>query len=110
MTSSIEPPRRSSRIHRMAQAASARSEEHEDEVDAAEATPLPIPVGPARTVPPRGPVASAAAIHAQLLGERRGLRAGATIHDQAKVTYNRTEWSGSYDRRTPKGQSTKTEI
>ncbi|HZZ30943.1 MAG TPA: hypothetical protein VFE10_03030 [Phenylobacterium sp.] len=72
---------------------------------------LPVPVGPARTIP-RGEAryAGAAAIEAQVAGERRGLRAGAQIHDQARVSYNRTAWSGSADRRAPKGRSARTEI
>ena len=110
MTSSIEPPRRSPRIPRMDKAASTRPEDDEDDIEAAEAAQLPIPISPARTIPPNRPVASAAAIEAQLIGERRGLRAGANVHDQAKTTYNKTEWSGSQDRRAPKGRSTKTDV
>jgi hypothetical protein len=71
---------------------------------------LPAPIGSARTIPPRGPVASYATIEAQMIGERRGLRAGAQVIDQAKVCYNRTEWSGSQDRRAPKGRTTRTVI
>lgn len=110
MASSIEPPRRSPRILGIGKVAPARADDDEDEIEAAEAAQLPIPVSPARTVPPNRPVASAAAIEAQLLGERRGLRAGATVHDQAKHTYNRTEWSGRHDRRAPKGHATKTDV
>jgi len=76
----------------------------------AAASNLPVPVSPARTIPPKAPVASAAQIEAQMIGERRGLRAGASVIDEAKVTYNKTEWSGSQDRRTPKGRKAKTEI
>jgi hypothetical protein len=45
-----------------------------------------------------------------VIGEKRGLRAGPTIHDEAKATYNKTEWSGAKDRRAPKGRVTKTEV
>ncbi|MBS0363716.1 MAG: hypothetical protein JSR98_20270 [Proteobacteria bacterium] len=72
---------------------------------------LPVPVGPARTIHsgatrPGG----ASAIDAQVIGERRGLRAGATIHSLAAGSYNRTEWSGSYDRRAPKGRVARTDV
>ena len=110
MASSIEPPRRSPRILGIGKAAPARPDDDEEEILAAEAAQLPIPISPARTIPPNRPVASAATIEAQLLGERRGLRAGATVHVQAKVSYNKTEWSGGRDRRAPKGGSTKTEV
>ncbi|HEY3950530.1 hypothetical protein [Phenylobacterium sp.] len=94
----------------MDKAAPTRPEDDEDEVAEAEAAQLPIPVSPPRTIPPKGPVASTATIEAQIIGERRGLRAGANVHDQAKTTYNRTEWSGSRDRRAPKGRATKTDV
>jgi hypothetical protein len=45
-----------------------------------------------------------------VIGERRGLRAGANIHGQAAGSYNRTEWSGSYDRRAPVGRTARTAI
>lgn len=52
-------------------------------------------------------------IAAQLMGqtgERRGLRAGEPLLDAARDAYNRTEWSGSYDRRARKGRQARTEI
>jgi hypothetical protein len=109
MTSSIDPLRRSPLIRRPHKSAPEVLDELEDEAQVS-ATNLPVPVGPARTIPPRTPVANAASIEAQLIGERRGLRAGASVIDAAKITYNKTEWSGSWDRRTPKGRATKTEI
>jgi hypothetical protein len=51
-----------------------------------------------------------AAIRAQVIGERRGLKAGPQVHDEAAASYNRTEWSGSKDRRRPKGGTTKTQV
>jgi hypothetical protein len=75
---------------------------------------LPVPVGPARTLPPSPETADGgAAFSAQLLGqggERRGLKGGATVLDTAKAVYNRTEYSGKNDRRARKGRITKTEV
>jgi hypothetical protein len=109
MTSSIDPLRRSPQIRRSRKTAAELIDELEGEGEIS-ATNLPVPVGAARTIPPKTPVASAASIEAQLIGERRGLKAGASVIDTAKVTYNKTEWSGSWDRRSPKGRSAKTEI
>jgi hypothetical protein len=109
MTSSIDPLRRSPQIRRSRKTAAEILDEIEGETQVS-ATNLPVPVGPARTIPPKTPVANAAAIEAQLIGERRGLRAGASVIEAAKVTYNKIEWSGSRDRRSPKGRSAKTKI
>ncbi|WP_372783425.1 hypothetical protein [Phenylobacterium sp.] len=109
MTSPIDPTRRSPPTRRSKASAADIIEELEGKAEA-EAPNLPIPVSRARTIPPKTPVASAAQIEAQLLGERRGLKAGASVIDQAKVSYNRTEWSGSKDRRAPKGRAAKTKI
>ena len=76
----------------------------------AEAAGLPVPVSPSRTIASKRPASNAAQIEAQLIGERRGLKAGAAVIDQAKTSYNRTEWSGSKDRRARKGGLTKTQI
>ena len=111
MSFPIEPPRRSPSVRRTEKVGRARPEDDEDDsVETAEAANLPVPVTPARTIPPNPPTAGKATIEAQLIGERRGLRAGASVIDQAKVTYNRTEWSGSRDRRAPKGRATKTDV
>jgi hypothetical protein len=109
MSFSIDPARRSPGIRRSKKTAAEIVDDLEG-TSQAEASNLPVPVGPARTIPPRTPVASAAQIEAQMMGERRGLRAGASVIDEAKVTYNRTEWSGSKDRRTPKGRTAKTKV
>ena len=45
-----------------------------------------------------------------LAEQRRGLRAGPSIHDIARSAYNKTEWSGSYDRRARKGRAARTEV
>ncbi|HEX4710515.1 hypothetical protein [Phenylobacterium sp.] len=105
MTLPIDPPRRASG-GRLPSNTTAGRPDAPSETTAAN---LPVPVTPARTVPPRTAV-GAAAIEAQLQGERRGLRGGAKMIEEAKVTYARTEWSGSKDRRRPKGRNTKTEI
>ena|SRR5258708_6061997 len=106
MPFSIFPPRRTAGVR--------RAQPPEDRDEAAQETPsanLPVPVSAPRTIPAGSARAGgAAAIHAQVLGERRGLRAGPTIHDEAKTSYNKTAWSGSSDRRRPKGRVTKTEI
>jgi hypothetical protein len=70
----------------------------------------PLPVSSARTIPPNRPAANGASIQAQMDGARRGLRGGASVIGEATVTYNRTEWSGSHDRRPPKGHASKTEV
>jgi hypothetical protein len=74
---------------------------------------LPVPIGRATTISPRGPAGSDAKIEAQIRGQqgaRRGLRAGATIIDAACNTYSRTEWSGTQDRRPPLGRSARIDI
>jgi hypothetical protein len=109
MTSSIEPPRRSPNVRRLNKAAEA-TPDSDEEVDSADAAMLPVPVSPPRTIPSKAPAANAAAIQAQMIGERRGLRAGASVIDQAKVSYNRVEWSGKKDRRAPKGRAAKTDV
>lgn len=108
MSFSVDPLRRAQgpRLSRKA----------DEEIDRANLTQraegrlLPVPVGPPRTIPSGSARAGHSAIDAQVLGERRGLRAGANIHGLAAGSYNRTEWSGSYDRRAPQGYSAKTRI
>ncbi len=110
-----------SRIDRIRQTVSARkaaraAEARADKAREAGTTPnLPIPVGPA--MQPRAfkdePRRRDAELDAQLIGQdgqRRGLRGGATVLDTARTAYNRTEWSGSYDRRARKGRAARTEI
>jgi len=109
MSFSIDPARRSAPNRRTARSAAELADELNDP-SPAEPQTLPVPVGRARTLPPKTPAASAAQIEAQMIGERRGLKAGASVIDQAKVTYNKTEWSGSKDRRTPKGRAAKTQV
>lgn len=109
MTSSIDPIRRAARLRRAARTATERAEAAE-----AERIGLPVPVDAAHAVPPRADTpASAAVFDAQLLGQdgqKRGLRGGPAVIDNASASYNRIEWSGSKDRRTGKGRIAKTEI
>jgi hypothetical protein len=109
MTFFINPARSSPGLRRPNSAARDGHDELEGSAEVAVPN-LPVPVSSARTIPPSGPVASAATIEAQMLGERRGLRAGVAVIDQAKVCYNRTEWSGSQDRRTPMGRTARAKI
>ena len=105
--SPIDPLRRSPLVRRLRKPAA----ESPDDTLETEGSNLPVPVSPARTVPPKpGRIGGDSALHAQVIGERRGLRAGATVHDEAKSSYVKTEYSGSWDRRRPKGRAAKTEI
>jgi len=74
---------------------------------------LPVPVGRVERSPPRGGRQNGQAIFAaQLMGQdgaKRGLRAGPDAFDRANTLYNRTEWSGSKDRRAHKGGIARTE-
>lgn len=107
MSTSVDPPRGPGRVRRTRKVAAERPEAG----DEAASANLPVPVGKAQSIPTGSARASGdAAIHAQVIGERRGLRAGPTIHDEARVTYNSVEWSGSKDRRAPKGRKAKTEV
>ena len=109
MTASIDPARGPRRVRRPRKSAAEVIDEIEARKNLAPSS-LPVPVAPARSIPPRTPVASAATIEAQLEGERRGLRAGASVIDQAKAVYNKTNWSGAKDRRAPKGRTAKTDV
>lgn len=109
MMSRIERIRRAELVRR-----ANKSEEAAEEAREAEVVNLPVPVGRARTVPPRDErPGGAAQFAAQLMGqdgEKRGLKAGAPLFDAAKTTYSRIEWSGSKDRRARKGRITRTEV
>jgi len=109
-----------SRIDRIQRAVSARraSRTETDGPDGAEATGasnLPVPVGPTepprtfRDERPRGYVELAAQIIGQN-GERRGLRAGASLLEIARAAYNRAEWSGRADRRARNGRAASEDV
>ena len=92
-----------------------KAEDRVEEARAAGGVNLPAPVDPViaprsfKDETRRGQSELAAQLMGQI-GERRGLRAGAPLLDTARDAYNRTEWSGSYDRRARKGRQTRTDI
>jgi hypothetical protein len=100
MTKPIDPIRRAERIQRAKRALVVRGQAAEP----AETLPVPAPQAPGHK--------PEIAVAVQLLdeSERRGLRGGEPVLKAAKSAYVRTEWSGSADRRTPKGSLTKKEI
>jgi hypothetical protein len=110
MMSRIERIRRSDLIRR----ATRPETDETSEADEANVVNLPVPVGAARTVPPRNSRPQGeAAFAAQLLGQdgqKRGLKAGQELIDAAKSSYVRTEWSGAKDRRARKGGITRTDV
>ncbi len=87
-----------------------------EEASGADIVNLPVPVsapGPYQRPPRREFRQGDCEVAAQLIGqsgERRGLRAGPTLLETARVAYNRVEWSGSYDRRARSGRRTRTDI
>ncbi len=110
----------SSRIDRIRHTIAARKAARFDEARAEEAfevtsTNLPVRTGP--SIKPRSPRGERQGVDAgfatQLMGqegERRGIRAGVSLFDRARMAYNRIEWSGSFDRRARAGRTTRTEI
>jgi hypothetical protein len=63
-------------------------------------------------LPPEEPNA-AAAVEAQLLGQegqKRGLKGGKPVLDHARSAYLGAEYSGSNDRRPPRGVIAKTDV
>jgi hypothetical protein len=109
-----------SRIDRIKRAVSARQAsrtevDRTDEAWSGASANLPVSVTSVtqtrtfRDERPRGYTEFAAQIIGQH-GERRGLRAGPSLLEQARDAYNRTEWSGSYDRRARSGRATREEI
>lgn len=72
-----------------------------------------VPTEPPAAPPPEPEVPSPTAFAAQLLGQdgqRRGLRGGQAVLDQARSTYLSAEYSGPADRRPPKGKAVKSEL
>lgn len=67
-----------------------------------------LPVSTGKKTTPKGD----AAVEAQILtgGQKRGLKGGPETLDRARSTYLNTEYSGSKDRRPPKGRIAKTEV
>ena len=110
-----------SRIDRILQTVSMRiaaraAEARGDKAREAGVSPnLPVPAGPVTS--PKAfrdePRHRDSELDAQLQGQdgqRRGLRGGPAILNSARAAYNRTEWSGSYDRRARKGRGARTEV
>src|SRR5215831_1616019 len=108
MSFPIDPFRGTSGVARLTGKAARRGSEAKRTAAAnvpAVVEPAAEPIAPGA----KGP-GGEAAIRAQLSGERRGLRAGPQVHDEARGAYNSVEWSGSKDRRRPKGGTTKTKV
>lgn len=104
------------RIDRTRPAVSARSAPRPDADrtdEAYEPSFLPVPVGSV-SEPPRPDRRDAeSAFEAQLMGQdgqKRGLRAGQPLLDQARATYSRIEWSGANDRRRRAGRNARASI
>lgn len=106
MTSPIDPARRSSPARRVRRSDDAARGESMDRSVPAIYEPPPPPA-PAPTARP--PAAFAAHVLGQD-GQKRGLRGGKETLDSARSLYNKIEYSGSADRRTPKGGRAKTEV
>lgn len=109
MVSRIEPIRRSD----LARSAARPDPQQPEAAKASEPARLPVPVGRVERISPRRQDGSDQAVFAaQLIGQdgaRRGLRAGPEAFDRARTVYNRTEWSGSKDRRAAKGANASTQ-
>ena len=109
-----------SRIDRIRNTVSARkaARAHAERSDQAFEPPtrnLPVPAGPVVAARGLGDERrqADAEVAAQMLGQdgqRRGLRGGTPVLQAAQSAYNRTEWSGSYDRRARQGRQTRTDI
>ena len=107
MTWSISPIRKTSRLQATHRPDADEREPETDASAAAVARARKSAIGP-------GSVAEGAAVFsAQLLGQdgqKRGLRGGPETLGAAQRVYTKTEYSGSSDRRAPKGRATKTKI
>ncbi len=107
MTSPIDPIRRPNAPRRVKRSDNAARGESTDRSVPAVYEPPPPPA-------PSGVDAQQeAAFDAHMLGQdgqRRGLRGGKETLDSARTLYNKIEYSGSADRRSPKGRTAKTEV
>lgn len=106
MTSPIDPTRRSSPARRVKRSDDAARPESTDRSVPAIYEPAPPPA-PANGARPE------AAFAAQMLGQdghKRGLRGGKETLESARSLYNKIEYSGSADRRSPKGRAAKTDV
>lgn len=112
MTESIDPLRPISDERR--QAARRRRDPAPDLSRPGEETHLlPVVAGapsePPKPVAPPGPAVFAAQLMGQE-GQRRGLRGGPPVLEEARNAYLGAEWSGGADRRPPRGAASKTEV
>ena len=105
MTWPIDPVRRPGAARRVKRSEAAGRPAVDRSVPAIYEPPQP----PAVARPARPEAAFAAHVLGQE-GQRRGLRGGREVLDGARTVYNRTEYSGSADRRAPKGGRAKTEV
>ena len=107
MTSPLDPIRRPNAPRRVKRSdTAARGESTDRSVPAVyEPPPPPAPSGVAAQ-----PEAAFAAHMLGQDGQRRGLRGGKETLDSARTLYNKIEYSGSADRRSPKGRTAKTEV
>ncbi len=107
MTSPIDPIRRPNATRRVKRSDNAARGESTDRSVPAVYEPPPPPVATGVTARPE------AAFAAHVLGQdgqKRGLRNGKETLDSARSLYNKIEYSGAADRRTPKGRTAKTEV
>ncbi len=95
-----------------------QAERREDRRAAAASAKQTLPVRVQETIEPANPAEDhapldpAAAFAAQLIGQsgqKRGLKGGPPVLDQARSTYLGAEYSGGKDRRPPAGVVKKTE-
>ena len=107
MTSPIDPIRRPNAPRRVKRSDNAaRGESTDRSVPAVyEPPPPPAPSGVAAQ-----PEAAFAAHMLGQDGQRRGLRGGKETLDSARNLYNKIEYSGSADRRRPKGRTARTDV
>jgi hypothetical protein len=106
MTFRIERPRGPAGVRR-------RENDPADAAEESQDARLPVPVGPPAKAPRPDRRGGEAGFAAHLIGQdgqKRGLRAGAPVLSAAKRAYDRTEWSGSKDRRARKGRKARTEV
>ena len=107
MTSPIDPLRRPNAPRRGKRSDTAARGESTDRSGPAVYEPPPPPAPSGIAAQPE------AAFAAHMLGQdgqRRGLRGGKETLDSARTLYNKIEYSGSADRRSPKGRTAKTEV
>lgn len=103
MTFPIDPVRRSGAVRRIQR--SGRGDFADRSVPALYEAPQPPALAQ-----PTGPEAAFAAHLLGQDGQRRGLRGGRETLDRARNVYNRIEYSGIADRRTPKGHLARAKI